>query len=185
MECRHCAAALPGVVGEHYIFGFLHGMRVHIVIDGKKRYFVYYAYSDWRLLGAFPAPDASVIVDHRSSLEWIHAMNKLIKQSRAVKSVGPGGKDYSDVAWESRWPCLHAYLTSTEGEEKKTPRLTSTLAFCVDDGRPKCVLNDREEEASLFATGNTLDDARDALEAKLSAGTPDWRSWQVKGRKKK
>lgn len=113
------------------------------------------------------------------------SLHELVKKARAVKVLSSAGDEYVDGVLSKSHPFIHAFLTSTQGEKKGEIRLTSTLTLCVDDGTPKAILNDREEQASLFASGESFAAAQDALERKLAEGTKEWRAWQGKARKKR
>lgn len=88
-----------------------------------------------------------------------------------------------DDAWMvSNAPLVLEYLTTTRYDDG-SPRETSTITVFVDEGVLKLSLNDRDNSASLYASGCTLQDAFLGLEKRVGDKSPDWRPW--KGRKRR
>jgi hypothetical protein len=80
----------------------------------------------------------------------------------------------SDPQWVQDLPALHEYLCSTVGPDG-APRRTSTLTLFAESGSWKCFLNDRAENCTLCASGDTVDAALCALEVMLEGERVPWR----------
>lgn len=77
--------------------------------------------------------------------------------------------------WSRTLPALSEYLFS-EVYPDGTRRQRATLTVMAGDARGvKVVLNDREEGRSLWATGDDLDGALEALEIMLQQPVTPWR----------
>lgn len=83
------------------------------------------------------------------------------------------------------YPALWEWLTATSYDDG-SPRQTSTLLIFVEDGQCKACLSDRDEDCSGWASGATLEGVMESLDARLTAGTLDWRAKrkQQQGRRK-
>lgn len=81
-------------------------------------------------------------------------------------------------------PLLIDYLTNVKYDDGSVREL-STLNIFIQDGLFKVAVNDRDAEASLYASGETLQLALAAAESRLNANVPDWRFWKSKTGKKK
>jgi len=86
-----------------------------------------------------------------------------------------------DGKFLAKYPSL-AHHIGDDFWDDNTPRTRSTLTLYLEEGSFKAALNDKEADASVFRTGETLDAVLAALEKALASGTADWRSW---GKKKK
>lgn len=77
--------------------------------------------------------------------------------------------------WQKNWPVLWSYVfqeTYPEGGYRNT----STILFFLERGFLKVCLNDRENNRSLFRTGDSVDACFDALEEALAGDTADWKA---------
>lgn len=81
-------------------------------------------------------------------------------------------------------PLLIDYLTNTRYDDGAV-REVSTLNIFIQDGVFKVAVNDRDAEASLYASGETLQLALAAAESRLNANVADWRFWKSAKAKKK
>lgn len=71
-------------------------------------------------------------------------------------------------------PTVNAYLCVKELDGK--PRKTATITFWVEDCGVKGVFSDRQAKRKLWAEADSLMAFLEALEARLTAKTIDWRS---------
>ena len=81
-------------------------------------------------------------------------------------------------------PLLWAMLTDDLWDDGSA-RLRGTLLVLVDGGTVKLWLNDRACERAAWVSGESLDDALDALEGGLYANALAWRSQAASKHKKK
>jgi hypothetical protein len=72
------------------------------------------------------------------------------------------------------FPHLLEFLCQSEWEAD-APRLTGTVLLCVEDGRLKAWLHDRDAKESLWVSGMDLDDLLATSEQALSSGVGEWR----------
>jgi hypothetical protein len=94
----------------------------------------------------------------------------------ALKGVSPDGYalEVSDPEFASKYPALHCFLCSTK-TPKDAPRKTSSITLFCEDGGFKASLNERELGLSLYATGESVLGALEALETRLCAPKVEWR----------
>lgn len=94
----------------------------------------------------------------------------------------PGGAEAShrwcsqDCEILGRLLAITTMLTASKWPDGKK-RETSTLTVCFDQEALKIALNDRAQKCSLWASGASLVEALEALEAALQSGNPSWRRW--------
>lgn len=89
--------------------------------------------------------------------------------------------------WVAQHPAIWEYMTLGFFEDG-TEREVSMLCVFAEDGMVKLALQDRHEGRSLWVTATTIPEALAGLEAKLQAGTGDWRQMRgqaTKNHKKK
>jgi len=102
------------------------------------------------------------------------AMSRFIKPGAERKVSGAGEFAARDPVMEEMFPALAEYLTAVAiGEDRQ--RKTATLLLFAEDGVFKICLNDRQEALSAWASGPTVQEAIEALEASLEAGEAAWR----------
>lgn len=101
-------------------------------------------------------------------------MKKLTRPTKSapVKSSLP---TFAKGVFATQYPTLAAYMAQDQWEDK-TPRLTTTLLFFVDDGTLKVCVNDREGSRHAFLSGATVDELLSELEEGLAAETVEWRA---------
>lgn len=102
------------------------------------------------------------------------------KREQAAKETGTSS--WPDEKWLKAMPVLCEYLTQ-ETYEDGTSRELSKLSVFYQDGLVSVALNDTDQRASLYRSGESVEAALRALEKALTSSQPDWRSWQ--GRKGK
>jgi hypothetical protein len=96
-----------------------------------------------------------------------------------LSSLGPGkatgkGPAAKDPAVEKQYPAIHLLMTATVDDAGKA-RKTCTLTLCCEGGLWKGGLRDKDEGASCWRSGKTLDGLLRALEDALVSGEADWR----------
>lgn len=102
------------------------------------------------------------------------ALSRFIKPGQERRVAGTGEFAARDEEFERLCPALAEYLTAAiEGEGRQ--RKTATLLLFAEDGCFKVCLNDRQEALSAWASGSTIQEAIEALEASLQAGEASWR----------
>jgi len=97
-----------------------------------------------------------------------------LEKSRPAKQ-GPVLFVPATCPWLSKsCPALFEYLTVGEMDGGET-RQTSTVTIFTEGGMWKACLNERDSEATLFASGENLEACLDNLEERLKAPHVDWR----------
>ena len=104
----------------------------------------------------------------------------LRRQNHSSEAGGSGPA--APGAFGKQYPSLWEYLTTVSWPDG-TARRTSTLLLFSDAGCVKLCLNDRDAELSTWMTGRDPEEALEALEAVLEAGTGEWRANPTKRRK--
>jgi len=100
--------------------------------------------------------------------------SKWIKAALGSASVtGPSGAAH-DAVLADAYPAVHEFLTDTTGPDGKG-RQTSTLMLFVEPPLWKLCLNERDAGLSLWASGESLDQALVNLEERLTAPVVEWR----------
>lgn len=79
-----------------------------------------------------------------------------------------------DEELASEFPALHVYLTAPVDSTGK-PRRTSTLVIFTESGQFKGTLIERQYDMQLWATGDTMKQVLEALDADLRNPRPLWR----------
>jgi len=80
-------------------------------------------------------------------------------------------------------PTLWEFLSVTVIDGK--PRQTSTMSLWVSDGAITLCLNERDTGLSMYAGGDTIEEALVCLEGKLNQQQPEWRKGYSGARKGK
>jgi len=99
---------------------------------------------------------------------------KFVKRAVERSQRAAEARSAAAVNWEATHPAVWEYMTC-EAYEDGAPRQPSMLCVFLEDGVVKACLQDRQEGRSLWISAPSLLQAFDALEAKLQAGTDDWR----------
>lgn len=81
-----------------------------------------------------------------------------------------------------QYPAIWEYLSCDRWEDGKA-RQTSTLQLFGDRGSVKAALKDREAGSICFLSGRNVEEALEALEGALRAGTAEWKEDKWKKRK--
>jgi len=123
-----------------------------------------------------------VCTTHYVSEWWDHLMadkKSEIQRSYVQKALGskaaPGkGAAASDATLASTCPALHEFLTLCALPDG-TPRTVATVLLFSDGGLWKACLHERDAGLNLWATGESLAQLWEELEARLTAPVVDWR----------
>lgn len=100
-------------------------------------------------------------------------MSFLSRPTATANGKAPGVAAPDDV--RSHWPAIGEFLYA-EAYPDGSPRQRSTITLMAGDSAGwKLVLNDRQEGRSLWATGESLEDALCALELQLESPNVPWR----------
>lgn len=101
---------------------------------------------------------------------------------------GPGAEPLGGLNPDSpsckRFPGLSEFLGATIYPDG-TDRIPGTIALFVAEGKWKAALNDRDQEMSLYVSGDSPQSVLEALEKQLTKEEADWRSWKKGLTKKK
>jgi len=97
-----------------------------------------------------------------------------VQKALAAKAPAGKGSFASDASLAASCPALHEFLTLSSLPDG-TARTPSTVLFFSDGGLWKAVLNERDAGLCLWATGESLPQLWDELEARLTAPVVDWR----------
>jgi hypothetical protein len=116
----------------------------------------------------------------RSWAEWEEFFDMYIKKIVLTEGNKPGGPAAWDSDWEDERPALLEYLTATTDENGR-PRQTATITLCAENGLWKAALNDREQLASLWVSGESVEAVLGLLEAAARLPDGPWRrsKWQA------
>jgi len=114
---------------------------------------------------------------------WEHLMAEKkseIQRSYVQKALGSkapagAGSGASDSTLAQACPALHEFLTLCQLPDG-TARTPSTLLVFVDGGLWKACLHERDAGLNLWATGESLAQLWEELEARLTAPVVDWRA---------
>lgn len=100
----------------------------------------------------------------------------LRKVAAATGDNGDARLSAPDI-WEEKYPAICEYMTAVVFGDG-SPREPSTLTFCVEDGKLKGCVNDRAGKASLWRSGDSMEEVLEALEAALRSPQAVWRRWR-------
>lgn len=127
----------------------------------------------------------------RGCTDWrvcrAHLLEDLEMLVRPVLNGGPQGKDLVEDVWFSEtYPALFSWLTALQwpdGSEKQR----STITFFVEDGAFKVCLTNKDDQVSLWGSGDDLEGALKVLNARCVDPKAEWKKmggWQKpRGRK--
>ena len=79
------------------------------------------------------------------------------------------------------WPGLSEYMATVTHRGK--PRDLATITLFAESGKLKVCLNDKDTDRVLFRSGDTLEEAMDALEEACRSDRADWRQSRRKASK--
>lgn len=128
--------------------------------------------TNWRGHLAYRAPPEVRIDPRRAFMK---------RPDSAASRPGHNFPPRDGKSWE-KWPLLYEHLSHCFWEDAKA-RTVSTLTVFCEDGAVKIALNDRENECSLFVSGDTIQACLSSLEKRLDGSSAaDWRAW---GKRKK
>jgi len=113
---------------------------------------------------------------------FIVAKSKLQELLSKAKTTGLG-QAANDVPFATEYPILHELMTSLSADGK-AKRQTSSLTVFTQDGMWKACVVEKDNDVSLFGSGETFFGAVANLEARLDAPIVDWRDRAPRGKKK-
>lgn len=150
----------------------------HVWIEMRTGRCLFVVTSDLGQFWRIPSAHPNVF---EMSPEWEEALvAKWVRKAVERQRSAAEAKSVEGAEWEASHPALWEYMSLEEGEEGKE-RITSMLCVFSEKGVVKVCLQDRQEALSLWASGQSLVEALDALEAVLQAGTGDWRAARGNG----
>lgn len=76
------------------------------------------------------------------------------------------------------YPCIVAYLTDGQWEDKK-PRELSSLTVSIAGGMVQVGLNDKALSRSAYTSAGMLDEALQLMEDALREEVIQWRTWKL------
>lgn len=80
-------------------------------------------------------------------------------------------------SWLERWPSICEQLTACQYDDGEF-RETATLVLSYEGGTFKAALNDRDNQRSLFVSGDSPDGVLTRLEVHLCQDAQEWRPWK-------
>ena len=102
-------------------------------------------------------------------------MSKFLKRLKEAVARPGNAPAATDAEWQKLYPAIVEYMTLVMDDDKQQ-RQTSTLLLFAEGRVWKACLGDRETELSLWASGESVAELLEALEAMLESSTPGWRS---------
>lgn len=100
---------------------------------------------------------------------------QFLKGRPPVDGSGSSGVVSLDDGFTARWPVLSEWMTVTQWDGGE-PRQTATLFFFVEGGALKLLFKDRDAGRVAFFSGDCLVGLCDDVEARLVAGSMEWRA---------
>jgi len=107
-------------------------------------------------------------------------MKSYVTKALATKAPGGKGAAASDSSLAATCPALHEFLTLSVLPDG-TARTPSTLLIFSEGGLWKACLHERDASLNLWATGGTLQELWEELEARLTADVVDWKAAKDRG----
>lgn len=157
----------------------------------------------WQVTGSAQAQTVWLTVRHAFSprtvlafafpSEWWEGLTMAEKRSKAAELLdrarradanGAAPLSFCDPETERLYPILHAFLSEVR-PAKDGGGSVGWLGLGVEGGVLKIVLSDRVRSMCLWASGTTLVEAFECLEARLSEDVVDWRPSRSGGGKPK
>lgn len=102
-------------------------------------------------------------------------MSKFLKKAKTEAKKDDGMYAAKDAGLAKDHPAIVEYMTLRKHDDG-TARIPSSLLFFCEDGQWKACLCDRDEEKTLWASAETLQELLEALEAILQGPSPQWRT---------
>jgi len=116
-------------------------------------------------------------------LDLENFMASFLGRARAAKAAKGKAAVVKDEEFSSLYPAISEFLYATVDDEGK-PRLTATLMLFADGGLVKALLNDRQNQQSLWAQGSSFEEALSDLDRRIQDDTSAWRDNQTGKRQK-
>ena len=96
------------------------------------------------------------------------------RPDQAKAPVSGGGVSGMDVTLASTCPTLACYLGADSWPDGEV-RQRSTLIVFYEEGQYKACLSDKDTCMTLWASARSFEGVPEALEARLTEDSPDWR----------
>lgn len=109
-------------------------------------------------------------------------MGQYRDRQKKARLSGEDGFLVEDEAFRELFPAIAEFVMGEEGESLDDGAGATMLLF-VEEGLFKICLNDRTQDASLWASGASVELALQSLETTLRDGTGAWRTKQRKSRR--
>lgn len=104
----------------------------------------------------------------------------MLRKPKPGERTGPVEPVFNDADFKATYPQTTDHLAAVRYEDG-SPRVTSTLLIFCDTGILRVCLNDRDNNRSVFFTGETVEAALTSMENALAEGTVEWRSRSQSG----
>lgn len=101
-------------------------------------------------------------------------IEEVIRKPKPGEKCGPVEAVFNDADFKATYPSITDHLTSARYDDGSN-RATSTLLIFCDQGVLRVCVNDRDNNRSVFFTGETMESALMAAENALATNTADWR----------
>jgi len=102
---------------------------------------------------------------------------EVIPKPKPGDRSGPLEAPFNDTDFSASYPTLAAYLTDVRYQDN-TPRTTSTVLIFCEQGVLRLCVNDRDNNRSVFFTGETIEAALLSAENAIATNTAEWKSRQ-------
>lgn len=100
---------------------------------------------------------------------------EMLRKPKPGERTGPVEAVFNDADFKASYPHLTDHLVGTRYEDGSS-RVTSTLLIFCDSSVLRVCLNDRDNNRSVFFTGETVEVALTAAENALAENSVEWRS---------
>jgi hypothetical protein len=176
---RRVSFPLPS--GEAYEWDYLEDFRVYADVDRN-----FLRLTAWEPSSRCAIERESIHVGAWCTcIFWDHLRRRMmsfVKKARVKQATTVKGVEAKDPVFLRRCPALHEFLTLTAVDG--VARATSSISLFADGGRWKASLADKDAEASLYVTADSVDGLLDALEEAAKDPDADWRVWRSVQKKK-
>lgn len=124
----------------------------------------------WRFAGELPTWYFSCL----SRSEWKEWVMSVLGKVRAVEGRPGGVAPAADEAFAKKFPAVWEYLTAPAYPDGEARDLSALTVFW-EEGVCKMVLNDRDNERSMWASAPTFQECLLSLNKRLSGADEPWR----------
>lgn len=99
----------------------------------------------------------------------------MLRRPRPGERTGPQELVFNDTDFKATYPHLTDHLAGLKYDDG-TPRVTSTLLVFCESGVLRVCVNDRDNQRSVFFTGETVEAALMAAESAIATNTAEWKT---------